>query len=88
MNVAVQNAMQNGILARAAVGIWCQKPQIAPQMFPLLIFPLFPTVCVHSFPVPILGFYMDPVRYFEACQYINPFHWIWFGFELELVPHF
>ena len=80
MNVG-ENAMQNGILGRTAVDIWCQKPQIAPQMFPFSIFPLFPTVCVHSFPAPILDFYMNPARYFEACQSLDPFYWIWLCIE-------
>lgn len=86
MNVA-KNAMQNGILGRTAVGIWCQKPQIAPQMFPFLIFTLFPTVCVHFFPALIFGFYMGPARYFETCQSVNPsteYTFAGHGFKLYL----
>lgn len=41
MNVA-KNAVENGILGRAVVGIWCQKPQISPQMFSLFVFFFFP----------------------------------------------
>lgn len=59
MNVA-KNAIENGILGRTAVGIWCQKPQIAPQMFSLFIF-LFFSMFV-SF-TPIHDFYMCQERY-------------------------
>lgn len=61
-----------------------RSPNVSLDFFFL---PPFPTVCVHSCPPAILDFNMDPARYFQACQSINPFY-LRSGFQLEPDPHF